>query len=897
MVTNPGYLKKSQINNRLFYQFGFEIPYLPDFLLENTIIGETTGDKLQSVFQRFQNFVIGLHKYTNSSYSLRFIYKPETGQTHIALLGSIMQTNTASEQLAFNAMQNLETHLASYNFPSKQLYLHNSQSIQGDFFDPFPLANLNIIEIRQYEKVMEFLAVDSTAYVVFPYQGAQGTLQETFELMVRLNMPVCISVTIQPTEISPHENKIMAQAAHLAQTYSEVSLPTISDTSVQTRRDPNAQLVGRLYDAYLNSLSNPFLAVVQILSPDFNTALVVAKSYASSVVMNQLGITDASQRPLPTDTALVIPKNTEEKNIALQSFSNLVIQPWGDTVATKETMRLKYLAGAKGISTIFRFPVNIGAGILGISVKQTPPEFYSGRRITKVSAGEIDLGEFQFGGKVTLPMQNLVRHAFVTGFTGSGKSNTMLFLLDQLWRKNKIPFMVIESAKKEYRVLGNDQTYKDLLIFTLGDETTSPFRFNPFELFPGVRLEAHLGRLQTCFDAALPQFGILPSLIAESLEIIYARFGWKLTDVASENEERLFPTMKDLLDTILSVIEKRGYKGEIYHNLLAAVSGRIGSLLRGSRGKMFCTQKSIPPQLLFSTPVILELNDLNQQDKSLTLMFLLMWLREYRELHTSKNLTHVTVIEEAHNVLSNSDTSINPEISADTKGKSVESFTNLLSEVRSYGEGIFIVDQSPAKISPDAIRNTNLQIAHQLRDENDRNAIARAMIMDENQQKYLAKLGVGKAALFCTGLEKATFVTIPDAASTINLGASIPNDEAVKLFMQPYQKKINSILIPFNGCKFCSAKCDYREITEPLTVIKQNREKLLNAMAKFNQQPQPEFWDSHWHEIASICSNITQKSTSQTSLDAAFCFFVQLVDLPFNAHMRESFALAYNNLK
>src|SRR5690606_19506256 len=154
--------------------------------------------------------------------------------------------------------------------------------------------------------------------------------------------------------------------------------------------------------------------------------------------------------------------------------------------------------------------------------------------------------QFRRGGAVTAPLKQLARHTLITGFTGAGKTNTVLYLLDQLWNRQHIPFLVIEAAKKEYRGLLDQPGFEDLLVFTLGDETTSPFRLIPFELLSGVRLEAHLGRVQSCFDAALPQFGILPSIIAESLELIYRDKGWQLTDRGGEHPDRLFPTIRDM---------------------------------------------------------------------------------------------------------------------------------------------------------------------------------------------------------------------------------------------------------------------------------------------------------------------------------------------------------------
>src|SRR5262249_50207820 len=188
----------------------------------------------------------------------------------------------------------------------------------------------------------------------------------------------------------------------------------------------------------------------------------------------------------------------------------------------------------------------------------------------------------------------------------------------------------------------------------------------------------------------------------------------------------------------------------------------------GSLGRMFSRERDEAPDQLFQQPVIFELNDLNHETKSLIMMFILTLLREFRELNESRDLVHLCVVEEAHNVLGREEKVLGEEDGgANTRAKAVEVFCNLLAEVRALGQGLIIADQSPNKLAPDAMRNTNVQIAHQLRDAHDPEAIANAMIMDEEQRDFLGKLEPGRAAVFFTGLQKATFLRVkpyaPDA--------------------------------------------------------------------------------------------------------------------------------------
>jgi hypothetical protein len=903
-IQNPGaHTISRKLNANLSLAFyGFYIPHLPDFLLDHTLLGQTPSEKLEETLGSFERIVIGLRKFQNAAYALRFISDPQNGTIHTLLLGRILDHPAKANALAQYAAQDVSALLTSYGIPCLSLTQGGIAPLSLEWAcNPFGAQMPAVIEIRQGEDVLKFSPrgdanANQLAYVVYPHIAPEGAFIEPFETVIRQSLQTVISVYLQPTESMPQEIEDINIAAQIGQTLGDLSSAPISQTGIQRWKDPVADMVGRIYANYGKSLiGEQFLGVTQVLCTDRNIAWNVARSFASS-----LGMTNGKNRRSDTESTsqpqIVAPRSMDENTAALYTFQQLIWTPWGESKATKGKERFPYLMGSRGASSIFRFPVSVHGGVPGIAVRQSAPDFEPGPRPAQLASDELLIGNLQRGGFTTATLKDLTRHTLITGFTGSGKTNTVLNLLNQVWTTQKIPFLVIESAKKEYRALANVPGFQDLLIFTFGDETTSPFRFNPFELLPGVRLEAHLGRLQACFDAALPQFGILPSLIAESLEEIYKAKGWKLADRYSGDpqDNRLFPTMKDMLKSVVRAAEGRGYSGEMRDNIRAASAGRIGSLLRGSKGRMFGGQRSFPADVIFKRPVILELNDLNEDDKALTMMFLLMWLREYRELHVAPNLQHLTVVEEAHNVVSNVSSVGNTETSADTKAKAVAAFSNMLSEVRAYGEGIVISDQSPEKLAPDAMRNTNLQIAHQLRDRRDRDAIARSMIMDDNQQNYLGKLRTGEAAFFRTGMEKATFIRVPEFKDSAGFN-QLPDDAKVRQHMQTFHKQYSSVSLPFDGCKFCGTPCMYRENVEPLTLEKERAEEFKSALYCFETNADMR---ENWRGVAKLCLVAAKHAGHAASLDAAFCYLAHEIDFPFVENMRDSFmTLAGKELK
>jgi hypothetical protein len=424
----------------------------------------------------------------------------------------------------------------------------------------------------------------------------------------------------------------------------------------------------------------------------------------------------------------------------------------------------------------------------------TPPEAVPGKVDYKIKAAD------------------LTSHVFVAGVTGGGKSNTIFYLLKEA-AKLRVPFLVIEPAKAEYRALLNEPNLANRLqIFTLGNENISPFRVNPFEVLAGTPVSVHLDLLRSVFGASFGMWTPLPQVLEQCLHRVYEDRGWDLaanTNARLDNRSDIaaaFPTLSDLVTKVDIVTRQLGYEERITADIRAALITRLNGLRAGGKGRMLDVKRSLPMRLLLNQPTILELEGMGDDDDKAFLMgLLLIQLVEYRqEEHRQTGgkvgpLRHLLVIEEAHRLLTNVARQGREE-EANPRGKAVETFANLLSEIRAYGQGIIIADQIPVKLAPEVIKNTNLKIVHRTVAADDREVLAGAMAMDEHQAKALATFRDGRAAVFSKGDDTPVLVQMAKAKD--QEGQTIPGNQQVASSMAAMraQQKLQAYFLSSPGC-------------------------------------------------------------------------------------------------
>jgi hypothetical protein len=384
---------------------------------------------------------------------------------------------------------------------------------------------------------------------------------------------------------------------------------------------------------------------------------------------------------------------------------------------------------------------------------------------------------------LTLNHKSINRHTFVCGATGSGKSQTVRTLLQGL-SLGGIPWLAIEPAKAEYsRMVGRLGDIGQVLVITPGQPDRIPGSLNPLEPSPGFPLRTHVDLVQALFLAAFTADEPFPQILATATQRVYERAGWDLVTGAprpkwaKNGAVPRYPKLDDLRDAAREVTREVGYSDKITADVLGFVDVRIGSLTLGSPGRFFQGGHPLDVDALLKQNVVLELEGIaSDTDKAFLIGVVLIRLFEALQTrfkahsqdqkidshdhvadarNNRERLRHVTVVEEAHRLLKRTD-------NGGATAHAVELFASLLSEIRSYGEGIIVAEQIPVKILPDVVKNSAIKIVHRLPSADDRDFVGAAMNLSKEQSDYVVTLPDGVAAVFADGMDHPVLVSMPN---------------------------------------------------------------------------------------------------------------------------------------
>lgn len=425
---------------------------------------------------------------------------------------------------------------------------------------------------------------------------------------------------------------------------------------------------------------------------------------------------------------------------------------------TKSLNYLPTLFSLEEITPFFRFPALYDGEIIQLP-KETAPASVD-------KAGSLFLGKDKFGYDVNFPLSLLPKHAFVAGVPGSGKTNTMHHITSSLWKRPKeerIPFLVLEPAKQEYRALLNDPDMRDVYLFSPNADMSFPLHINPFEMPKGTLIAEHIRCLCSVFEGAFPLEPPMPFLLDTAIEAVYRENGWIPEHVYMGDEideetgkGRKLPSMSQLYKRLEEELATTKYSDEVRGNLESALQVRIGSLLRREMGDVFDVPKSsFTPEKWLEVPAVIELESMGKGPANFLTLMLCALIRETLKANPRFDgpCRHVIFIEEAHNL-------IGPEseeqtgADADPKIAATAFIVKMLAEVRALKEGIVIADQLPTVMAQEVLKNTGLKLGLRITSSDDRQLLGSTMAASSLQLEQMSTFAVGESLVFYEKLQR-----------------------------------------------------------------------------------------------------------------------------------------------
>lgn len=436
----------------------------------------------------------------------------------------------------------------------------------------------------------------------------------------------------------------------------------------------------------------------------------------------------------------------------------------------------------------------------------------------------VQSGKILENSEVNIDKKDLNKHIFVAGVTGTGKTTTCQRIL----LESGMPFLVVEPAKTEYRIMKLSEKTEDMVIFTLGQDNIAPFRLNPFEFFPHESLTSRVDMIKAAIEASFDMEAAIPQLIESTIYECYKDYGWNVNTNKNTKFENpfaddvyAFPTFNDILKKVDAVAEKQGFDERLKKDYIGSIKARLQSLTLGSKGLMLNTPRSIDFVGLLDKKVVLEIEEVkNTGEKSFVMGLIMTNLREalrakYKE---NKHFKHITLIEEAHRLLSK----FEPGDSVNKK-QGVEIFADMLAEVRKYGESLIIADQIPNKLTPEVLKNTNTKIIHKLFAEDDKESVGNTMILEKEQKEFLSSLPTGRAVVFSQGWSKAVQVQIKLLTNTTSdeeVDEQILKDSCINYYRENYRREI------FAGSNIFDREPTFEEMK---TIMESSKSELLSS--------------------------------------------------------------------
>ena len=853
MINKRNFLTKERAEKNIYDSIsGFRIPALP----VARDVGLSPEAYLSQLLHRFVVFVRALHDPTRrGAIALHVVAHPERSVLGAEVGIYLLCRVTGSYTQAVNGVNRLASQVY-HLFPTESLFNYDTpvplseEELRHVTFQSIADNQLQVVELRKFEDYLR----DSTGidnyfredgfltykYIPHPFWAdiRLDPWLTLIETLAGLSKPAMISISLEPTVLTEKE-----AVATLAQIFrliveegtrrrellnlaAQISRGRIEErTFLQTMAQAQAFRAQGLTDYLVAWARRGAYVYNQMLAWQDQLFLMRVSLAAQGPIPEALvqSVRAALSSPIPgiqnaalgwVRPAVVRPENEKERNDAQQNVRWVNHVDWGRSEAPSELRRLRHIVTAQEAVGLFHLPVMPQSGqTTALSTADVPfvipPEVVSTRRFRPqdgplISFGYLyqrerclspDLVGEEYALDFKLRLADLEKPSLLVGAPGSGKSNLALYLLIQLWRDHRVPFLVLDpSTGHEYRYLYAEPALRDdLIVYTLGDEEGLPFRFNPFEVPPGVTVRGHITRLLSCFKAAYEMWDPLPAIYEAALARVYtqAPYGWLLDEKGGSG--RPSPCLADFAQAVVDELEENvlpdyGHGTEAAGILTGASKIRVNGILN-SLGHVLNVRQSDPEffQKLLKRPAVIELGSLGDPSSiALVMAFLVTQLvghieHAYRQGKRNEH-PHLLLIEEAHRLLSAETPATAGPNQGNVRGKSAEEMNTLLAEVRKFRQGIMVLDQRPSSLVRGALDNALVNIMCRLNDREGFEHLSNVLNLSPAQQRYArTRLKPGDALMLDAASGQPVLMRAPNVVDRLREARLSPIKERQRM--------------------------------------------------------------------------------------------------------------------
>lgn len=786
---------------------------------------QSMANTLTEIYQQYKDKFTRTGVNPDLALELTWVTEPVINQPYKARINLYISVRAINQNstLAENAVNEIMTLISSALDTDK--YEYKKESLLS-YYSLLKNINRDNVQAITKEERLEDL---QNQY--FPVCYAFDTFPTDYQDLSRIvsiliaNPDCAVSFQLIPTYYTQDELVEINRSNQALSTLSR----GVSDQQVGNMSITAADKVSDLYKYYFDNKSRSLFT--------YNILIFGSATSLTSVSTRVLGQLNSTYKTTPNLKFVEIPKST-----ALDSIETLYSQPWvlndfivsqgrnmsiwNSGMISNALYRLPYIITADEAANFFRLPIGSDKVNAGLNVNETGKSSKSYSQ-NLINAGDIEFGKLKSSSRndsIGLTLKDLAKHMLVVGTPGSGKTTFSVGLLDRLWKEHHIPFLVIEPAKNEYRALV--QSIPELQVFTPGKNFISPFVFNPFIPPKNVKLETYKSTLKTAFAAGVSMSSPLDKIFEDTINNCYSDFRWLDTYTVDDKGQRF--NITDFIKCFQETFDEIGYTGD------ARNIGRAGIVRLKSLVNLFDNYFSIPIEDMLTKPTIIELAAIENSDqKALIIALLLLSILAYVNANYvgEGGLRNFILLEEAHVLLDTS--SGGGEGAANPAAIAQGLVKRMLAEIRSYGVGLAIADQSPRKVGIDIVALTDIKVAFRLVEGQDKQILADSTSMSDIQISRLAKLKPGEAFLFFNRLDEPEEIITPNYRMENKISISL-SDESIKE-LSTYWKDKQDKLRPYPECQlcpYCKDSCDYNRRVLAKEVARRIFNKHIKAGAK-----------------------------------------------------------------